>query len=82
MKIFHLVCECGSCLLLTGSSDIAANSSVRAGGFPLQNAAFPKRLQEFPLEKAFSSTPCGHVPQSWAHQSPQLKGSQNLSIAC
>lgn len=68
MEMFHLVCECGSCLVLIVSSGIAANSSARATGFPtLQNVASSKTLQEFPSEKAFASTPCGHVPQRWAN---------------
>lgn len=76
MEMFHLVCECGSCLVLIVSSGIAANSSVRTTSFPLQNVASSKTLQEFlqefPLEKAFASTPCGHVPQRWANRSLQL----------
>lgn len=72
MEMFHLVCECGSCLVLIVSSGIAANSSARTTSFPLQNDASSKTLQEFPLEKAFASTPCGHVPQRWAKQSLQL----------
>ena len=43
MEMFHLVCECGSCLVLIVSSGIAANSSARAMGFPLQNIASSKR---------------------------------------
>lgn len=76
-EMFHLVCERGSCLVLIVSSDIAANSSARATGFPtLQNVASSKTLrqflQEFPSEKAFASTPRGHVPQRWANRFPQL----------
>jgi len=73
MEMFHLVCKCGSCLVLIVSSGIAANSSARATGFPtLQNITSSKMLQEFPSEKAFASTLRGHVPQFWANRSLQL----------
>lgn len=43
MEMFHLVCECGSCLVLIVSAGNAANSSARAMGFPpLQNIASSK----------------------------------------
>lgn len=71
MEMFHLVCERGSCLVLIVSSGNAANSSARAMGFPtLQNVASAKMPQEFPSEKAFPSSPCGHVPRALGKPTP------------
>lgn len=61
--MFHLVCEC---LILLMPSGIGVNSSAEAvGSSTEQNGASSKTLQEFlqefSLEKEFSSTHHGHM---------------------